>query len=34
VAREVKADETPGAMDRALEKVIRPKPLKKAPERP
>lgn len=34
MAREVEADETPGALDRAFEKVIRPGPLKKAPERP
>jgi hypothetical protein len=33
MAREVEVDETPGAMDRACEKVIRPKPPKERPER-
>jgi hypothetical protein len=33
MAREVEVDETPGALDRAFEKVIRPKPLKRTPER-
>lgn len=34
MAREVEADETPGAMDRAFDKVIRPKDERAIPQSP